>query len=98
MSWLLLFALGATPDAGLSEVEVLRERTTALEDRLADLEGRLHDAEVHTDAVDQRAEEQSRLKLDVGGYLDLGFFAVQGNGSGVRRDLGRTQPEPAHGL
>lgn len=95
MSWLVLLALAAAdvPDGGPSEVEVLRARTTALEDRLAELEGRLHDTEVHTDAVEQRAEEHQRLKVDVGGYLDLGFFAVQGNGSGVRRDLGRTQPE-----
>ena len=93
MSWLLLLSLAAT-DAGTSEeVEALRARTTSLEQRMLDLEHQLQDSEARASALDQRVEEQQHLKVDVGGYLDFGFFAAQGNGAGVRRDLTRTQPE-----
>lgn len=92
MTWALLLTLAAA-DGGTSEVEALRARTEALEQRLLDLESRLQDAETQAGALDQRLEGRERLKVDVGGYLDFGFFAVQGNGAGVRRDLDRTEPQ-----
>jgi hypothetical protein len=51
----------------------------ALEDKIADLEARLAMAE------ESRA---SRFPVRLSGYGDIGMFVTQGDGAGVRRDIG----------
>ncbi len=88
MSWWLLLTLAAS-DAGIDEVGELRARTEELEDKLLALESRLAETEGRVKASAQRMDHHERFKVDLGGYADFGFFAVQGNGSGVRKDLNR---------
>jgi hypothetical protein len=38
--------------------------------------------------VEQRVEQLMPSKDKIGGYVDFGFFWVQGNGSGIRPDIG----------
>jgi hypothetical protein len=67
----------AAPEAPASpdaEVRALRERVEQLEEDLA-----------HTD---QRVDRLAPLAARLSGYLDVGFFAVGGDGSGIRPDLG----------
>lgn len=97
VGWVLVLCTGAMADGGLSEVDALRERTDALEAHVLDLETRLRETEGIASGAKERLELNERVKVDIGGYVDFGFFAVQGNGSGVRRDLGRTAP-PEYGF
>jgi hypothetical protein len=92
MSWLLLLALASTPDGGTEDLAVraLEQRSAALEAQVQTLEQRLNETLSLAHSLDTRLTSKERLKVDVGGYLDLGFFAVQGDGSGVRTDLGRS--------
>jgi hypothetical protein len=53
------------------------------EDRIRDLEQRLADS--------QDAARRRQPTVFIGGYVDLGFFAPQGDGSGVVQDLGPPQ-------
>ncbi len=59
-------------------LEQLEEDNRRLQQRLDALE------EAHGETRQQAARAAGRIS----GYLDVGFFAVQGNGSGVRADLG----------
>jgi len=54
-----------------------------LSERIADLERRLNDTEV--------AAARRRPSVTVSGYVDFGFFATQGDGSGVIQDVGPAQ-------
>ena len=54
-----------------------------LSERIADLERRLNDTEL--------AAARRRPTVTVSGYVDLGFFAAQGDGSGVIQDVGPAQ-------
>ena len=56
-----------------------RARADELADRLEQLEGRLEASE---------QARRSRFPVKVTGYGDLGFSTTQGDGSGVRRDVG----------
>ena len=70
-----------TPPAEEEEVteEVdLDAKTAELETKLGELENRLQTSE---------ASRKSRFPIKIGGYGDVGFFAVQGDGSGLRRDV-----------
>ncbi|MEW5742521.1 MAG: hypothetical protein AB1938_26625 [Myxococcota bacterium] len=69
-----------------SEDDELTERVRQLEEELA--------ATKRAQAAEQ--EKQSlldRFRVKLGGYVDVGFFAVQGNGAGVRKDVERDFPE-----
>jgi hypothetical protein len=92
MSWLVLFALASTPDGGTEDLAVraLEQRAATLEAQVQALQQRLDETLSLAHSLDTRMTSKERLKVDVGGYLDLGFFAVQGDGSGVRTDLGRS--------
>jgi hypothetical protein len=59
----------------------------SVEQRLADLERRLADM--------QDVAARRRPIVTVGGYVDFGFFAVGGDGSGVVQDLGPNRYFPA---
>jgi hypothetical protein len=61
--------------------------TAALANRVEELEARLAAAE---------KSRRARFPVKITGYGDLGFFAVQGDGSGIRRDSGHVM-FPAHG-
>lgn len=54
-----------------------------LSDRIAELERRLTDTEL--------AAARRRPSVTVTGYVDFGFFAAQGDGSGVIQDVGPAQ-------
>jgi hypothetical protein len=56
----------------------LDAKTRELESKLADLETRLQLSE---------SSRKSQFPIRISGYGDLGFFATQGDGSGVRRDV-----------
>jgi hypothetical protein len=65
------------------------ERVQALEDRLAEVETKLKAAEAKTAAVTTRVGWLEKLSVKFSGYFDLGFFWVQGDGSGTRPDYWR---------
>lgn len=98
-SMLVALALSAA-DGGVS----LEARLEALEQRLSETKSELELAkedvetlkeQLETNAaaiegVSVREESIRESRVSLTGYLDVGFFAVQGNGSGVRKDLDRT--------
>jgi len=76
------------PSSGADEDEALAEAATPLSERIRDLELRLE--QTRQVAVGR----QPRVTLS--GYIDLGFFIPQGNGSGIVRDEGNARfPEYA---
>lgn len=68
----------------------LRGELDELKESRDQTQQKVEDAAALARSLDVRLTTKERLKVELGGYLDLGFFAVQGNGSGVRRDLMRT--------
>ncbi len=98
VSTLVVLMLSAT-DAGVS----VEERLQALEQQLdatknalelakddvETLKEQLETNVAATEAVSVREESIRDSKVSLSGYLDVGFFAVQGNGSGVRKDFDR---------
>ncbi|HEY4187934.1 MAG TPA: hypothetical protein VGP07_22860 [Polyangia bacterium] len=60
--------------------ESLEEAATPLSERIRDLEAKLEQT--------RQVAVGRQPRVTVGGYLDLGFFAPQGNGSGIIRDQG----------
>ncbi len=83
MSALVLLVLLATP---VGEAPV--ERSPDLEEELARARARL-------DSLEKRADFLSMISARFIGYVDVGFFVVQGDGSGVRKDIGHSQPQLA---
>jgi len=67
-------------DADAGDDESLEEAATPLTDRIRDLEAKLEQTK---QLVTGRAP-----RVTVGGYIDLGFFVPQGDGSGIIRDQG----------
>lgn len=94
-SGLLLLTAGAraadpppdAPSADVSGAEVSEPETLA--QRIADLEQRLADT--------QQALRGRAPAVTVSGYVDFGFFAVGGDGSGVVQDLGTNRRYPVEG-
>ena len=70
----------ATEDAEEATEEVVDydAKAAALESKIGELETRLETSE---------NSKKSRFPIKIGGYGDLGFFATQGDGSGIRRDV-----------
>ncbi len=58
-----------------------------VEERLEKLEEELAATKARLGSVQTRQEWMRRLPVKLSGYLDFGFFTVEGNGSGVRQDL-----------
>jgi hypothetical protein len=59
----------------------------SLEDAATPLSDRIHDLEVRLEQTRQVAVGR-QPRVTVGGYIDLGFFVPQGDGSGIIRDQG----------
>ncbi|MFT3711590.1 MAG: hypothetical protein QM817_28470 [Archangium sp.] len=89
MSLLLALLLAADPTVAPTPPTTADE-LQELRDRIDQLERKLGEASALAKSVEVRLTARERFKVDLGGYLDLGFFWVQGNGSGVRRDLDHT--------
>jgi hypothetical protein len=92
-------AVSSPVDAGLPEVgeaeaahearvKALEQRLEAMQDRLDQLEQRSADADARVEGVETKQRWLEQLTVKFSGYLDVGFFAVQGDGSGVREDYG----------
>lgn len=99
LSLVLLAALAQEPappaetPAEAPATPTAEERMNALEERIADLEEQLARQKASTETVELKQSWFEKLSLHLSGYLDVGFFTVQGNGSGVRKDLSRTAPQ-----
>jgi hypothetical protein len=65
----------------------LDAKSAELESKITELEQRLESSE---------NSKKTRFPIKLGGYGDLGFFATQGDGSGLRRDVAHTM-FPEHG-
>jgi hypothetical protein len=74
-------------DAGIYEEPGTDEPDLAA--RVAALEEALAEQKLATERLTQQAEAQSAVQVVFSGYIDVGFFAVGGNGSGVRKDYAR---------
>jgi len=70
-------AEAAAEEAPAEEVD-LDAKTAELESKVTDLETRLQT---------EQNSRKSRFPIKIGGYGDVGFFATQGDGSGLRRDV-----------
>jgi hypothetical protein len=62
-------------------------RMQALEQRLQKVEEELELAKDDNAFLEEKVNALSSGAVKVGGYLDLGFFATNGNGAGTRSDL-----------
>jgi hypothetical protein len=74
-------------DADVDVVEADDGADDSVEERLADLEQRLADM--------QEVAARRRPIVTVGGYVDFGFFATGGDGTGFVQDLGPNRAFPA---
>jgi len=93
-------AIARGQDAGAPDAPPsLQPRLDDMERRLQETDERLRESERRRAAAEEEAKEQRRRleqRLDrlepllgrVTGYLDVGFFKVTGNGSGIRNDFG----------
>lgn len=72
-------AAPATPDA--ADLEALREENEDLRDEIEVLREDL-------DYLDEQVKALLPVKARLSGYLDVGFFWVDGDGSGLRSDFG----------
>lgn len=98
-----LTLLLAAPDAGVRPVDLsaLTERVDALATELTETREELADVQDTLEATKEELQsalaaaklkaelddERRAFSLTFGAYLDVGFFFVQGDGSGVRTDL-----------
>lgn len=69
----------------------LEKRLKALERENRALRGEVTTLREDQDEVSERVDRVMPLTGRVGGYLDVGFFHAQGDGSGVRSDIGNLQ-------
>src|SRR5687768_9907816 len=86
-----------TPEAAAEATEPEVEEETEevdLEAKAAELETKVQDLETRLSASEQSRKSKFPVKLT--GFGDIGLFATQGDGSGIRRDVGRMMfPEHA---
>lgn len=76
-------ALAAVPEPDAATQDLTEEeRIEQLEDKVSELDEKLK--------VSQEAAVKPFSNIRVFGYSDIGFFAVQGDGSGTRQDFGHT--------
>jgi putative OmpL-like beta-barrel porin-2 len=67
--------------ATAARLEALAKQNEALMQRLEELESQQK-------STDERVDQLLPLKNRISGYIDFGFFDVQGDGRGIRSDLG----------
>ncbi|MDX2008703.1 MAG: hypothetical protein SFW67_00850 [Myxococcaceae bacterium] len=76
--------------AQLARTQAELERTKAdLDERLSALADEQAAQQVEARALRQNEQEVREKAVSLSGYLDVGFFVVQGNGAGVRKDVSR---------
>jgi hypothetical protein len=76
--------------------EPTRAELRALQEQNEALAARVEELESDRDWTNERVDQLMPLKTRVSGYVDFGFFLVQGDGRGIRTDLGHTNlPEYA---
>ena len=78
----------AEPEPDAASDEATEEETTEevdLDQKIAELEAKLADVEQQLRTAEN--SRKSRFPIKIGGYGDVGFFATQGDGSGLRRDV-----------
>lgn len=97
---LLALLLTQAPDAGLvstplegtpTRPEPVAEAPAPEDPRdqaIRDLQRRLEETEAEVQELKSRPSWISKLAATFSGYIDLGFFWAQGDGSGVRQDFG----------
>lgn len=56
----------------------------------AELQAQIDQLRAQLESLEKRQDWMATLSAKLSGYLDVGFFWVQGNGSGVRKDFGGT--------
>lgn len=78
----------AAPAEQPDRLDRLELRLKTLERENRGLRRELEAMREDQDEVSQRVDSIMPLTGKVGGYLDVGFFHAQGNGSGVRPDIG----------
>ncbi|EYF06805.1 outer membrane beta-barrel protein [Chondromyces apiculatus] len=78
-------APAAPPSASAQDIE---RRLLLLEQDNARLRGEVEALREEQGFLDQVVSRLMPVAGRFGGYLDVGFFSVQGNGSGIRADLG----------
>jgi hypothetical protein len=84
----LLRRVEALEDARERDARRRDEEAAALDERNAALEQELEDLRARQEHAERRLRRQEFLTARLHGYLDVGFFWVQGDGTGVRPDLG----------
>ncbi len=89
--WLCLVLSALVPEPEFEpEVETVQAAQPVT---LDDLKEELARANARLGALEKRQTAISMMSARFAGYLDLGFFAVQGNGSGVRKDFSHSQTQ-----
>jgi hypothetical protein len=99
--YLFCLLLLASPALAQSppEEEVDAEGTEEVDEEVdydaksAELESKINDLETRLQTSEN--SKKSRFPIKIGGYGDVGFFATQGDGSGIRRDVAH-QMFPEH--
>ena len=76
------------PNDGNDDDTALEDAATPVSDRLRDLEAQLEQT--------RQVAVGRQPRVVFGGYIDLGFFAPQGNGSGIVRDGGAMPAFPEY--
>ena len=78
----------ADPPAQVDTGAALEERLRELERKNEELQERIDFLEEDQKFVEERVEKTAAVSGKVSGYLDMGFFSVQGNGTAIRSDTG----------
>jgi hypothetical protein len=74
-----------------AEAERINQRLRELEEKNRQLQDELSRLKEEAAFTQSRVEQLLPLSGRVSGYVDFGFFYVQGNGSGIRTDTGNTR-------
>jgi len=84
-----LLALEAELAATKKELAETKAAVSATSGDLAEVKEELSLTNRSVSSLGEREDLIRETSVSWGGYLDVGFFAVQGNGSGVRKDVDR---------
>jgi hypothetical protein len=74
-----------------AEAERVNQRLKELEEKNRQLQDELSRLKEEAAFTQSRVDQLMPLSGRVSGYVDFGFFYVQGNGSGIRTDAGNTR-------
>lgn len=78
----------APTEAGSAAPPAIEPQIRALTEANRQLEARIEELEAERDWTNERVDRLMPLSTRVSGYVDFGFFVVQGDGRGIRTDLG----------